>query len=312
MSIPRVRHGAALIAVALAASGFVVTACASERPTGEAIRGLVILSGDVGKARLTVHATTDGSPRQVELVDPATAWISGAPSGIVVATLADGRLAVRDVDGDPADRWTIVPSDAENGADTKFFGIASPDGKRAAALTLGSAGQFGIAISDLAKGTTITFPLDGEPLLTTPAWLDDNRIGIVAVDTTAGGAVAVASVSTGDLTGGPANVRAIAVSGDGTVAAWVSSTDGRLYASNSRSWLLGEEAGTIAIEGTAGAVPGSFSLDATGGRLAVAWEHDDGQVAEITVHRRTSQGWTTSQRLSVPENDPRAVVSWLR
>jgi hypothetical protein len=312
MSIPRVRHGAALIAVALVASAFAVTACASERPTGEAIRGLVILSGDVGKARLTVHATSDGSPRDVELADPATAWISGAPSGVVVATLADGRLAVRDVDGGPADRWTIVPSDAKNGADTKFFGIASPDGKRAAALTLGSAGQFGIAISDLTKGTTITFPLEGEPRLTTPAWLDDNRIGIVAVDTTAGGAVAVASVSTGDLTGGPANVRAIAMSGDGTVAAWVSSTDGRLYASNSRSWLLGEEAGTIAIEGAAGTVPGAFALDATGGRLAVAWEHDDGQVAEITVHRRTSQGWTTSQRLSVPENDPRAVVSWLR
>jgi hypothetical protein len=312
MSIPRAHHGAALIAVALGASAFIVTGCASERPTGEAIRGLVILSGDVGKARLTVHATSDGSPRQVDLADPATAWISGAPSGAVVATLADGRLAVRDVDGDPANRWTIVPSDAENGADTKFFGVASPDGKRAAALTLGSAGQFGVAITDLAKGTTITFPLDGEPLLTTPAWLDDNRIGIVAVDTTAGGAVAVASVSTGDLTGGPANVRAIAMSGDGTVAAWVSSTDGRLYASNSRSWLLGEEAGTIAIEGTAGTVPGAFALDATGGRLAVAWEHDDGQVVEITVHRRTSQGWTTSQRLSVPENDPRAVVSWLR
>lgn len=241
--------------MALAASALAVTACASERPTGEAIRGLVILSGDVGKARLTVHATSDGSPRQVELVDPATAWISGAPSGIVVATLADGRLAVRDVDGDPADRWTIVPSDKANGADTKFFGIASPDGKRAAALTLGSAGQFGIAITDLAKGTTITFPLDGEPLLTTPAWLDDNRIGIVVVDTTAGGAVAIASVSTGDLTGGPANVKAMAMSGDGTVAAWVSSTDGRLYASNSRSWLLGEEAGTIAIEGTAGPRP---------------------------------------------------------
>jgi hypothetical protein len=312
MSIPRLRPGAALVAAALAASAFGLAACASERPTGEAIRGLVILSGDVGKGRLTVHSTSDGSPREVELADPATAWISGAPGGTVVATLAEGRLAVRDVDGDTANRWTIVPSDPATGADTRFFGMASPDGKRASALTLGSAGQFEVAISDLAKGTTVVYPLDGEPRLTAPAWLDDNRIGIVATDATAGGAVAIVSASTGDLTGGPANVQAIAVSGDGSVAAWVSSTDGRLYASNSRTWLVGEEAGTIAIEGTTGTVPGSFALDASGGRLVVAWEHDDGQVAEITVLRRTSDGWTTTQRLSVPGNDPRAVVSWLR
>jgi hypothetical protein len=312
MSTPRVRLGACLIAPFFVVSALVAGACGNDHQTGEALRGLVILSGDVGKARLTVHATTDGSAHEVELKDPATAWISGAPGGVVVATLADGRLAVRDVDGDTTGTWRIVPAAKPDPVDTRFFGAASPDGTRAAALTLGSAGQFGVAISDLTKGTSVRFPLEAEPVLTVPAWLDDHRVAVVAVDATDGGDVSIADVTSGDLTGGPANVRAIGLSGDGAVAAWVSSTDGRLHASNARSWLVGEEAGAIAVDGAAGTVPGSFALDQTGGRLAVAWERADGQVVEITVHRRTPDGWTVSERFAAPGNDPRAVVSWLR
>jgi hypothetical protein len=300
-----------LLAVVLVAAGTLLGACADDRATGDAVRGLVILSGDVGATRLTVHGTADGSAREVDVPAPTTAWISGGPGGLLVATLADGRVASRSLaaGGD----WRFVSSagsDAE--ALTLLFGVASPDGKRVAALTLSSAGRFGVAIAELESGTTKVIPIDGEPMLTSPAWIDDARVGIVAADAADGGVLTIADVDSGVVTGGPAGARGLAVSADGAVVSWLSATDGRLYATNSRAWLVGELSGALPIEAPSGTVAGAFGLDADGGRLAVVWERDDGRVERIGVYRRTGDGWIAGERLDAPGGDPRAVVSWLQ
>jgi hypothetical protein len=315
MSLPGRRSRSRLLALTfvLATAGL-AAACGDGAPSGDAVRGLVILSGDVGETRLTIHASDDGTAREIDVPDRATAWVSGAPGGVVVATLADGRLAIRDVEGDPSDAWRFVsPADDAQPAGSLLFGAASPDGSRVAALTLGAAGQFGLAVADAGSGRSVVFPVEGDPVLTSPAWIDGDRVGVVVVDADLGGAVSFADVGSGDVTGGPGNVRALAVSGDGSAIAWISTVDSRLYGSDAASWLAGQEVLALAIEApSADAIPGSFALDAPGERLAVVWEREDGRAMEIAVHRRTSDGWTVADRLDAPGGDPRAVVSWLR
>jgi hypothetical protein len=295
--------------VAALAALLVAVACTEDAPTGDDIRGLVILSGDVGEARIAIHADPDGTARSIEPPSPATSWLSVGPDGRLVATQADGQLGLRDLDG--SEGWRMFEPDPSS-AGSLLFGTVSPDGELAAALTLAAAGQFGIAIVDLDDGQTVTFPVEGTPLLASPAWLDGERVGVAVVDAETGGAVSVADVASGSVTGGPGDVRAFAMSADGGVTAWIASSDGRLRATNARSWLTGATDGAFAIDGPGATRPGSFALDASGGRLVVVWEEDDGTVDGIEVFRRTADGWTAVGRLDPPGGDPRAVVGWLR
>ena len=300
-----------LAIITLVALGLVGGACDGTEPTGGAVGGLVVLSGDVGDTRITIMG--EDSSRQIPVPDPATAWISGTAGGGLVATLADGRLAVLDDGATTGADWRSVdPSNAGEAVGSLLFGVASPDGSRVASLALGAAGQFGVALTDPATDQSVVFPIDAEPVLTSPAWLDPERVAVVVVDPATGGAVSIASAASGDLTGGPGNVRALAVSADGTVVAWTSSVDGRLYGSNARSWLAGEEVAALPIAGPEGATPGAFALDEGGSRIAIVWEDDAGQVVEIAIRTRTAEGWSAAETFGAPGDDPRAVVTWLR
>ena len=88
--------------------------------------------------------------------------------------------------------------------------------------------------------------------------------------------------------------------------------DGRLYGSNARSWLAGEEVAALPIEGPEGATPGAFALDEGGSRIAIVWEDDAGQVVEIAIRTRTAEGWSAAETFGAPGDDPRAVVTGLR
>jgi hypothetical protein len=313
MSIPA-RYRPPRLAAALTMSAVTFLAgCEDGAPTTAAVGGLAILSGDVGETRLTIHPSSGDGPHEVDAPDRATAWISGAPGGVVVATLADGRLAVGGV-ADGTSGWRYLePTGDEQPAGSLLFGTASPNGERIAALTLGAAGQFGVAIREAASGASVVFPIEGEPVLTGPAWIDEDRVAVVVVDADVGGAISIADVGQGEVTGGPGNVRALAVSADGSTVVWVSSVDTRLYGSNTSSWLAGQEIAALPVDAPAADVrPGSFALDAEGSRLAVVWELADGRVHQIGIHRRTSDGWTLGARVDPPGGDPRAVVSWLR
>jgi hypothetical protein len=291
--------------------GLVGAACDDSLPTGETVRDLVVLSGDVGSTRLTIMG---GDPaREIAVPDPATAWASGAARGGLVATLADGRLAVLEDATAPDGEWRVVdPSNDGEPVGSQLFAVASPDGSRVASLALGAAGQFGVALTDHATGQSVTFPIDAEPVLTSPAWLDGERVAVVVVDADTGGALSIVDAASGEQTGGPGNVRALAVSADGAVVAWTSTVDGRLYGSNARSWLAGEEVAALPIEAPDGARPGSFALDRNGSRIAIVWEDDAGEVVEIGIRARTADGWSGAERISAPGDDPRAVVTWLR
>jgi hypothetical protein len=304
---PRAVHlAAALLCVVVGA-----VACDDAEPTGDGVRDLVVLSGDVGDTRITAFRGAPGE--EIDVPDRATAWISGNRTGGLVATLADGRLAVLDDPSVASGTWRIVdPTTDGESIGSLLFAAISPDGSRAASMGLGSAGQFGLTLSDLATGQSVAFPIDGEPMLTSPAWLDDERVAVVVVDPDTVGAISIVDAASGDLTGGPGNVRSLAVSADGAVVAWTSTVDGRLYGSNAPSWLAGEEIAALAIEAQGGTTPGSFALDGTGNRIAIVWEDETGQVASIAVHARTAAGWSPVQRFEAPGGDPRAVVTWLR
>ncbi len=305
------RHRAVRLAAALLCLAVGAVACDDTEPTGDGVRDLVVLSGDVGDTRITAFSGAAGE--EIDVPDRATAWISGNGAGGLVATLADGRLALLDDQSAGSGEWRIVdPTTDGEPIGSLLFAAISPDGSRAAAMGLGSAGQFGLALSDLATGQSVAFPIDGEPMLTSPAWLDDERVAVVVVDPDTVGAISIVDAASGDLTGGPGNVRSLAVSADGAVVAWMSTVDGRLYGSNARSWLAGQEIAALPIEAPSGTTPGSFALDGTGTRIAIVWEDDSGEVATIAVHARTADGWSVVQRFDAPGDDPRAVVTWLR
>ncbi len=305
------RRSVAAVATAVALGIAMVAACGEGGPTGEGVRDLVVLSGDVGDTRITIMGAE--TTREIDAPDPATAWLSGSTANGLVATLADGRLAVLEDAMSEGGDWRIVePATDGEPLGSLLFAAASPDGSRVASLALGSAGRFGLALTDAATGQSVTVPLDAEPVLASPAWLDPERVGIVVVDAASVGAVTIADATSGNLTGGPGNVRALAVSADGVVVAWASTVDGRLYGSNAGSWLAGEEVAALPIEGPGGALPGSFALDSDGGRIAIVWEDDSGEIVEIAVHQRTAEGWSAVEQIAAPGDDPRAVVSWLR
>ena len=153
----------------LVALGLVGGACEDREPSGDAVGGLVVLSGDVGDTRITILG--GDSSRQVPVPDPATAWISGTAGGGLVATLADGRLAVLDDAATTGADWRSVdPSNAGEAVGSLLFGVASPDGSRVASLALGAAGQFGVALTDpatdhlffikSARGSDAPFPME--------------------------------------------------------------------------------------------------------------------------------------------------------
>lgn len=296
---------------AVVALGIVAAACDDAQPTGGTVRDLVVLSGDVGDTRLTILG--GDATREIRVPDPATAWISGTAGGGLVATLADGRLAVLDDAIETSGEWRLVePSNQGEPVGSLLFAATSPDGSRVASLALGPAGQFRLALTDPATGQSVTFPIEAEPALTSPAWLDQERIAVVVLDPDIGGAVSIADASSGELTGGPGNVRSLGVSGDGAVVAWTSTVDGRLYGSNARSWLAGEEVAALPMAGPDGARPGSFALDEAGSRIAIVWEDDAGEVVEIGILARTADGWSAVETVTPPGDDPRAVVTWLR
>jgi hypothetical protein len=295
---------AACLAVAIAG-------CGQSTPSGATLRGLVILSGDVGQTRLTVHAVADGTPAEIGTPDAAAAWISGGAKATILATLADGGLATRNLDGTPDAKWHVVKASGTAPETSLFFGAMSPDGKQIAALTAGAAGSFGVAVVDVSSGRSITFPVGSDPKLTSPAWIDGARVGIVATDSEGGGAVTIANVPAGSITGGPGDVRAVSISADGSSVAWVADSDGTLQASNTKAWLAGEPSESLTIGGPSGTTPGSFAMDGTGARLAVVWERADGTAERIGVYARGTGGWSNSDSLDPPGGDPRAVVTWV-
>lgn len=303
--------GALALAGALATSA----ACgaddddASGPPELPVAAGLVILSGDPGAARLSVHDQS-GAGREMDLPDPATAWVSAGRGGTLIATLEDGTMSLSDrIRPDAQPSWTPVPDDdTELPDDPLYFATWSPNGERVVAIAsdFADAGRLTLAVVDPVGDASLLLPVPRRPAVAGPTWIDDER---VLVQTTVG--LVIVDTATGDVGLGPQDDLGagigLAIAADGSVVG-IAPEAGLVELRERDRWLAGDAGGPVArIEGQ-GEI-GVLAFDRRGERLAVVWQRPDGP-GILTLHRR-ADGWAESDRRTLPGESARAVVDWL-
>lgn len=314
---PASRRSVRRIVGALVLAGAVATtaACGADNddatasPEPPLAAGLVILSGDPGAARLTVHDGS-GTGQEMDLPDPATAWVSAGRGGTLIATLEDGTLSLSDrIRADAQPSWTPVPGeDTDVPEDPLYFATWSPNGERVVAIAsdFADAGRLTLAVVDPTGDASLLLPVPRQPVVAGPAWIDDER---VLVQTTVG--FVIVDTATGDVGLGPQDDLGVgiglAIAADGSVVA-IAPEAGLVELRERDRWLAGDAGGpTARIEGQ-GEI-GVLAFDRRGERLAIVWQRPDGP-GILTIHRR-SDGWAESDRRTLPGESARAVVDWL-
>jgi hypothetical protein len=293
---------------------FAAVACGEDRGTPSATRnitdGLAVLAGEPGAATLTIHGTT-GAGRDVPLADPATGWISVAPSRRIVATLDDGTVRVSDeLRDDRPLRWRTSPGpDVELPAEPLYFATWSPDGSRIAAIAsdFRPGSQVTVVLIDAVGDASLLLPVPLRPIVAPPAWLGDD---IVLLETEEG--FARIDTGTGDVrTGPPGDLGAgisASVAADGSVIALADPQGGAVEVRDVRTWLTGDRSGPMARLEAEGEV-GGLALDRRGSRLAVVWQQLDGPGTVVLYAR--ADGWREAARIELKGESARAVVDWL-
>jgi hypothetical protein len=308
--MPVVRPASAAVAVAVAI-GVLAGACsdADRRSAGPADTGGLVLLTDNGEVpRLTAYDSA-GSPHQLRNPDHPMAWISAGRRGDLVATLTDGSLRLSDrIEAGKAPTWKRSPSPDEQLPDQPlYFASWAPNGSRfvAMATDFGEAPTLQLFVVDPLADTTLTIPVEGQPVPAPPTWLDDARVAVQTLD-----GIVIVGIDSGDTTKGPAtngDQLLIDTAADGTRVAIGRGEPGRVEIRSRDDWLAGRGAAeaTLESDGTVGAV----ALDRRGERLAVVWERADAET-ELVIYRLDS-GWREGARLALPDDGQRGVPAWL-
>jgi hypothetical protein len=309
------RHALRRSLALLVAIGLVAAGCDGPDGDGDPSRplpasaGLVILAGEPGDARLTLH-DAGGTPREAAVPDPTTAWMSAGREGTLLATLDDGSLRLSEpvrADADPA--WTPVPDpDVELPDDPLYFATWSPNGLRAAAIAsdFGAEGRLTLAVIDPVGDASLLLPVPRRPAIAPPTWIDDERVllqttvGLVIVDTATGDVGLGPQAETGEGIG-------LAAAADGSVVA-LATEAGSIEVRDLDAWLVGDTGPPVASIEAQGEI-GSVALDRRGERLAVVWQQPDG-AGTLTIHR-AADGWREIERRTLPGESARAVLDWL-
>ena len=149
----------------------------------------------------------------------------------------------------------------------------------------------------------------GRAVAAPPAWIDDDRLVMIATTNEGTGAVIVDSASPGTEPG-PTGVQLVATSADAATAAVWRGEGTPVGIQSTTSWLAGEPAGVEIDPPDGAALPMVLALDANGHRLAVVWGDDEGTPTGITVHA-AAQEWARVATLDLGEANA-ATVAWLR
>lgn len=279
-------------------------------PAAAATNGLVVLSGDVGAARLTAYDAT-GAARKLNGPGATTAWISAGRRGTLLATLSDGTLRLSDrIRADAQPGWRRVPSPDESPpTEPLYFGQWAPSGDRFVSLAsdFGENGGGSLFVVDPIADTSLIVPLATLPLPAPPAWIDDDRVAIAT-----GGGLVIIDLRTGELAPGPGAELTQGVlldaSADGSRVALARQDRGSVEIRLRGEWLAGSGQPERTIEGN-GSI-GAIALDRRGDRLAIAWGGDPGTSGSVVVYTRASS-WREAARIDLVGKGARAAVTWL-
>jgi hypothetical protein len=307
------RRAAATLAVLLLLSACQADAGAPEEP----VEGLLVLTtGDA--AGLEVLATAPDGAVAIGLPLPAdgASWVSAGRGGILVASTTDGQLATSDpVDprGSAVDvaslEWRPVETkDASGGAvqQSAWFPTWDPGGRRFAALggDLLGGGEMTLLVIDPTEGALAMLPLRQPLPAAAPIWLDASRVALVSRASEEPGALVI-DTGNGKIAKGPSGARRLAASADGSVVATSEGSGDPIVLRSAKGWLAddGTTIGSVEMpEGFSEAA--ALALDATGRRLAIVWQRDDG-TTECHVHDG-NDGWRRVLKHSGN------VIAWLR
>ena len=293
--------------------GAVAAGC--EQPAEDAAMtdGLLVLSGDVGSVTLRVRE--GGRGRRIELPDPATSWVAAGRTNVLLATLVDGRTYVSGPLGDEDPEWKVVEPVTMTDLPPEpplFFGTWDPPGGAYAQLgaDFSNGGGMRAIVVDPGLEQAVEVAVgDGQAAPAPAAWIDDDRLVIVAASGDAGDAVIVDS-ATQETEQGPAGVRLVVTSADASTAAVWPGDSEPVEIQSTESWLA-EQPASIRIEVPDNASgPAVMALDAEGDRLAVVWTDGDGAPVGIAVYAAASN-WGRVASVELGEAAA-ATVAWLR
>jgi hypothetical protein len=303
------------LAAAILALTVVAVAAGCEQPAEDAAMtdGLLVLSGDVGSVTLRVRE--GGRGRRIELPDPATSWVAAGRANVLLATLVDGRTYVSGPLGDEDLEWRLVEPVTLTDLPPQpplFFGTWDPPGAAYAQLgaDFSDGGGMRAVVVDPALEQAVEVAVeDGQAAPAPAAWIDDDRVVIVAAAGDDGEAVIVDS-ATQETQSGPGGVRLVATSADASTAAVWRGSGEPVEIQSTESWLA-EQPASIRIDVPDGAAgPAVMALDAEGERLAVVWSDGGGTPLGIAVYAASSN-WGRVASLELGEAAA-ATVAWLR
>jgi hypothetical protein len=314
------RRSAVALALVLLLSGCTAVAGTPTQPA----EGLLVLTGG-DPASLVVLAGKKGADQPIAiglpLAAPDTASISAGASGVLVGSTAGGDLATSDpVDpqGSAVDiaglEWRAVEAKGDAGEsipNPARLATWDPTGRRFAALAgdLSGGGDITLLLVVPGDAKMSTIALKRGLLVVPPAWLDADRLVLVA-GTAAAPATIVVDTSNGKVTKGPPGDQRLATSADGSVIATSAGPGSPIVLRSSKGWLAddGTSVGSVEVpHGFTEAI--SIALDAKGERLAIVWLGSDGN-ARYDVHDGRD-GWR--RVLNQPlDGTSAAVVAWLR
>ena len=305
------------IATALGLASLVAfAACSTPGPsTDTAPDGLIALVAGPGGTTLSGWDKSGGSGIPIALPDGDTVWISTGLSDVLVATLATGKTATSGPVrlGKPLE-WRAVKAANPSGNAPKgpdYFATWDPQGGRFATLAgdLVSGDGITLVLTDPSLGTAFEIPIDRPVVAAPPVWLDSDRIAIVTGDA-ADPAATLVDTRTGGLSDGPIGARLAATSADGRRIATMAGHGAPVVVRDTAGWLSGDGSSIASIAPPNGSTTAiAFALDATGQRVAIAWETDAGAVS-LAVH----DGRSDWRRVAQPKigTAKGAVVAWRR
>jgi hypothetical protein len=193
-----------------------------------------------------------------------------------------------------------------------YFGAWDPPGgayvQLGADFAAGEAAR--VVVTDPVLSGATEAPLgDRTALPVPPAWIDDDRVVVLAATDGPPDAIIVDTTS-GEVRPGPVGSMLFATSADATTAASWGGPGTPVEVLPTAAWLDGQR-GSVRIDAPAdGLDPIVLALDRTGDRLAIVWNGGEGAPPRVTVHAG-SREWSTVASIELG-NVEAAAVAWLR
>ncbi len=293
----------------------VVAGCAASQSADPAdLDGLLVLAGDTTTAHLTawVGGAAMDAGRGVETPDGA-AWVAAGRADVLVAALRDGSLRLSDParNGGGGLDWRSVKARGESGAVEAgpfYFPTWDPDGGRFAALAGDLDTDPQLTLIDPSTDAAFSIPLGRPVAAAPPAWIGTDQVAILTGTAEAPTSILV-DTTNGAIVDGPSGAHLLAASADGLIVAMTDSA-GTVTIRTADAWRSGDGSSIGSVDLPAGAVaPSSVALDATGGRLAIAWL-TDARTINVAVHAK-ARDW---RRVGMPTigKAAGAVIAWFR